>query len=145
MPITFHPKLGQILVCDFSTGFKKPEMVKRNRPVVVVSRPNAHRNGLVTVVALSSVAPRPILPHHHKLPRGVMPNIAAFQRTETWVKGDMIYTLSYQRLSLIRLSSLRSPKSKPRYYKKKLPEDQMRAVNKCILSGLGLGRLARFL
>jgi len=30
MPISFYPKIGQILLCDFSVGFEEPEMVKRN-------------------------------------------------------------------------------------------------------------------
>ena len=29
MPITFHPHAGVVLICDFSTGFQPPEMVKR--------------------------------------------------------------------------------------------------------------------
>ena len=36
MPITFHPSPGTVLICDFTTGFQPPEMVKR-RHVVVVS------------------------------------------------------------------------------------------------------------
>ena len=37
MPINYPPKRGQILLCDFSQGFKEPEMVKGSRPVVVIS------------------------------------------------------------------------------------------------------------
>ena len=36
MPIKEHPPAGTILICDFETDFKLPEMVKI-RPVVVVS------------------------------------------------------------------------------------------------------------
>jgi hypothetical protein len=28
MPLTFHPKPGTIVICDYSTGFRPPEMVK---------------------------------------------------------------------------------------------------------------------
>jgi uncharacterized protein YifN (PemK superfamily) len=28
MPLTFHPNAGDIVICDYSTGFQPPEMVK---------------------------------------------------------------------------------------------------------------------
>lgn len=49
MPITFHPKPGQILFCDFSSGFKEPEMIKNKRPVIVLSGPIKGRSNLVTI------------------------------------------------------------------------------------------------
>ena len=55
-PITFHPKPGHVLICDFNTGFRPPEMVKK-RPVVVISE---SRQQLVTVVPLSTTEPNPI-------------------------------------------------------------------------------------
>ena len=60
MPITFHPKIGQMLYCDFTQGFKEPEMVKAKRPVIVISGDMKGRAGLVTVVALSTKVPDPI-------------------------------------------------------------------------------------
>ena len=54
MAINFHPRLGQVLYCDFKTGFRPPEMVKA-RPVVVLSR-NHHE--LCTVVPLSGTEPK---------------------------------------------------------------------------------------
>lgn len=44
-----------VLICDFTTGFQAPEMVKK-RPVVVVS-PRRRIGQVCTVVPLSSVAP----------------------------------------------------------------------------------------
>jgi mRNA interferase MazF len=29
MPLKFHPEPGTILICDYTTGFIAPEMVKR--------------------------------------------------------------------------------------------------------------------
>ncbi|EHN5985923.1 type II toxin-antitoxin system PemK/MazF family toxin, partial [Salmonella enterica] len=49
MPITHHPKPGQILLCDFSQGFKEPEMIKPSRPVIVLSGSMPGRANLVTV------------------------------------------------------------------------------------------------
>ena len=42
MAITFHPKPGQILMCDFTYGFREPEMIK-NRPVIVLTPSMAGR------------------------------------------------------------------------------------------------------
>ena len=36
MTLGFHPNAGDIVICDYATGFKPPEMVKV-RPVVVIS------------------------------------------------------------------------------------------------------------
>ena len=68
MAITIHPKIGQILFCDFSIGFKEPEMVKSKRPVVVVSAQLKSRQGLVSIVPLSTVKPKTIEPYHYLLP-----------------------------------------------------------------------------
>jgi hypothetical protein len=50
--ITFSPVEGTILVCDFSIGFRPPEMIER-RPCVVVSKERANRS-LCVVVPISS-------------------------------------------------------------------------------------------
>ncbi|VAW97396.1 hypothetical protein MNBD_GAMMA21-2502 [hydrothermal vent metagenome] len=65
MAITIHPSPGQILLCDFSQGFRAPEMVKSKRPVIVLTPSFSHRSGLVTVVPLSTVRPDPIMPFHY--------------------------------------------------------------------------------
>ncbi|WP_198669160.1 type II toxin-antitoxin system PemK/MazF family toxin [Elioraea thermophila] len=61
MPILYPVAAGTILLCDDDTGFRPPEMVKR-RPVVVVSPRLPHRDGLATVVPLSTTAPREPVP-----------------------------------------------------------------------------------
>ena len=50
--LKFHPEPGTILICDYSTGFRLPEMVKK-RPVVTISPRLKRRDGLITVVPLS--------------------------------------------------------------------------------------------
>ncbi|RDX36625.1 type II toxin-antitoxin system PemK/MazF family toxin [Kangiella sp. HD9-110m-PIT-SAG07] len=101
MAIKFHPKVGQLLLCDFSVGFKEPEMVKNKRPVVVISPSMAGRQNLVTVVALSTKEPEKLLNYHYKLPKNSMPQLGRFQTSDTWLKGDMIYTVGFHRLNLI--------------------------------------------
>ncbi len=103
MAITFHPKLGQILLCDFSTGFKAPEMVKSKRPVIVLTGTIRGRANLVTVIPLSTKTPEPTQHYHYKIPKHSMPMTKNYQHNDSWVKGDMLYTVGFHRLELIQL------------------------------------------
>lgn len=98
MTITFHPKAGAVLICDFD-GFKSPEMVKK-RPVIVVSHYQLNKKGLCTVIPLSTTRPNPVEAHHYQL-MGSYPFIHP-QKT-TWVKCDMIYRVSFSRLDRIKI------------------------------------------
>lgn len=141
MPITIHPKIGQILLCDFSTGFKEPEMVKSKRPVIIISPQVKGRGNLLTVVACSTVEPNPILPFHYKLPKQSMPQIERFQESDTWVKGDMIYSVGFHRLDLIQLGKKDPRTGKRLYFSQRLGREQMTMIYKCVLHGLNLGQL----
>lgn len=123
MPISIHPKIGQILLCDFS-GFKEPEMVKSKRPVIVVSSEIKGRMGLVTIVPLSTVKPEPMQLYHYMLPKQSMPMLSYFQSSESWVKGDMLYTVAFHRLDLIRLGT-RNSAGKRDYFQNRLGREQM--------------------
>ncbi|MDL5025630.1 type II toxin-antitoxin system PemK/MazF family toxin [Vibrio sp. TMPB1044] len=139
MTIRYSPKIGQILMCDFS-GFKAPELIK-NRPVLVINtRPNGHR--LVSIVGLSTTPPKPPQPYHLKLDDNNLPRHRFFQGAPTWVKGDMLYTVSFDRLSYI---SLGSEKGKRIYFQNRLGRETMRNVYSCTLHGLNLGFLAEHL
>jgi mRNA interferase MazF len=96
MSLTFHPGPGVIVICDFSQGFRPPEMVKI-RPVVVIS-PRRRTAQLVTVVPLSSVAPQPIEPWHYLLPPGAYPPA----RGDIWAKCDMVATVGLARLDRVK-------------------------------------------
>lgn len=141
MPITIHPRKGQLLLADFEPGFVEPEMIKRGRPVIVLSNPIPGRSGLVTVVACSTVEPEFVRQYHYKLPRASMPNTSGFQSRDTWVKGDMVYTLGFHRLNLVKLPKIAG---KRQYYKRKLGSEQMRAVWRCVLMGMGVGYLGEW-
>ncbi|TAM88997.1 MAG: hypothetical protein EPN41_04700 [Candidimonas sp.] len=54
-------RTGEIVICNFDTGFRVPEMVKQ-RPVVVISKTSTHARGLCTVVPLSTTLPVPMFP-----------------------------------------------------------------------------------
>lgn len=139
MAISIHPKSGQILMCDFSNGFKKPEMIKK-RPIVVLAEAIQGRNNLVTVVPLSTVEPVPIQPYHYKILKSSMPMVKNLQLSDSWVKGDMIYTVGFHRLDLIPCGE-KDASGKRKYFKQRLGPDQMKLIYSCVLHGLNLGHL----
>jgi uncharacterized protein YifN (PemK superfamily) len=71
MTLTYHPRVGQILICDFN-GFKVPEMVKA-RPVMVISPRLPHRNDIVRIVPISLTAPIHSLPFNVRLSKNNHP------------------------------------------------------------------------
>jgi uncharacterized protein YifN (PemK superfamily) len=96
MPLPYFPRRGEVLICDFETGFKAPEMVKK-RPVVVVSCKESHRRRLCTVVPFSTTAPDPALAWHHSLSHVVVPGLQA--SAPMWAKCDMLATVGFERLN----------------------------------------------
>jgi mRNA interferase MazF len=142
MAISRHPAPGTILICDFDRGFVEPEMVKP-RPVVVISPAIGARPNLCTVVALSSTPPNPVLPFHCT----IMPNPPLpppwDQAVRTWVKGDMIYAVSFARLDFIKLG--KDVRGKRIYRYDVLDAAQMKDIKACVLRGLGMAQLAQYL
>ena len=141
MPIQIHPEQGTIVVCDFNTGFKPPEMVKR-RPALVVSPRLRCRQRLCTIVPLSTTAPSPVQAYHHKLhvdPALPYPYNSQFH----WVKADMVYTVSFERLFLP--FEKKGARGKREYDVRVIDRADMIKVQQCILHGLGLTTLTDYL
>lgn len=103
MSLTFHPDRGTIVICDYSTGFRPPEMVKV-RPVVVIS-PRRRTSQLATVVPLSSSRPSPAEPWHYELPPGAYPPA----RGPMWAKCDMLATVALVRLDRVKVGGHGGP------------------------------------
>lgn len=141
MPLKFHPEPGALLLCDYSTGFCEPEMVKR-RPVVVISPRLKRRNGLVTVVPLSTLRPDPMMDYHYELTIET-PLPKPFDSPVMWVKADMLATVGFQRLDLFREG--RGPDGQRKYLTLKIDAAQLRCVYECVLHGIGLPRLTEHL
>ncbi len=97
MPLTFHPDRGTILICDFATGFRPPEMVKV-RPVVIIS-PRRRSSQLATIVPLSSTEPKPVAPWHWPVPVGLYPPA----RGPMWGKADVVTTVALERLDRVKV------------------------------------------
>lgn len=135
MTLTFHPIRGTILECEFH-GFVQPEMLKR-RTVVAISPQISGRPGLCTIVPLSLTEPRIIKPYHLKIfftPSLPYPYESDFK----WLKGDMVYTVSFSRLDLLGTGVDAS--GKRTYDIRVLDNVVMRQVEDCVLNGLGIKR-----
>jgi uncharacterized protein YifN (PemK superfamily) len=127
MPLPFQPHQGTIWMCDFNTGFKAPEMVKR-RPVVVISPPPKRMIHLCTVVPLSTRVPAPIEPFHHQMdPRSLL---GLHHAQDSWAKCDMLYTVSLKRLNWVR------GRNGPGRIK--VLDEDLNAIRQCVRIALGL-------
>jgi mRNA interferase MazF len=141
MALTYHPKQGSIVLADFDRGFVPPEMVKK-RLAVVLTPQIKERSRLCTVVPLSTSRPETIMPYHTEI-------TIPFDIPEPWgnvsrrVKGYMVYALSIERLNLLRLA--RDGSGKRRHQTQVLPTDDLRRIQVCVLNGLGMNGLTRFL
>jgi mRNA interferase MazF len=135
MPIKFHPRVGEVLNCDYR-GLIYPEMDKP-RPVVVVSPDDFKRDYLCTVVPLSTTPPPHIEKYHYVFERDpcLSPGTA-----KVWAKCDMIMTVSFQRLSGQWNEKV---DGKRVYIKSYLTDEEMSCIRKCILYAVGLGALTK--
>lgn len=131
MALRFGPRRRMVLCCDFSTGFKEPEMVKV-RPVVVVVEPSRNRPGLCTVVPLSTTRPDVILPYHHQMTSPSLP--AAWAGREVWAKCDMIVSVSCDRLDRILVRE----NGERKYVHSTACLTDFDAIRRCMALALGL-------
>lgn len=141
MPINYHPKKGAILICDFSTGFRVPEMVKR-RPVIVVSPPIGTRPRLCTIVPISTQPPIPAVPYQFQIEIDP-PLPAPWHEGPNWVKADMMFAASFDRLDLIRDGKDECGNRK--YREHIISETDLKRVRSCLLKSLGMGGLTEHL
>lgn len=124
--ICFWPKPGHILVCDFSIGFRPPEVIKR-RPVIVVSSKAYHEARQCIVVVVSSRKPQKVQPYHLQLEPGFIPNS---KYTDAWVKCDLIHHVSYDRLDRFRVN-------RATYVAPILPKEKLTHIRACIMHAIG--------
>jgi len=138
MALAIHPNVGAVLVCDYDTGFRTPEMIKR-RPVIVVSPRLRDRDGLCTVVPLSTTDPRKQYPFHCRIrfdPRLPPP----YGEEWMWVKADMIATVGFHRLSPLRKP--RDQYGKRQYDNRIVEPEVLEQIRTCVLHALGFSSLA---
>jgi uncharacterized protein YifN (PemK superfamily) len=99
MPLRYHPKVGDVLICDFPACLREPEMIKK-RPAIVVTREHHGRGRLCTVVPLSTTAPASPRPYHVQIGEGGLPT--SLRSRHHWAKCDMLYTFCIDRLDRVR-------------------------------------------
>jgi mRNA interferase MazF len=136
MGLMYYPKPGEILLCDYDTGFILPEMTKL-RPVAVISPRLRRRGELVGIVPLSTTEPDQAEDHHCRIELSdTLP--APFHSPVMWAKCDMLATVAKSRLD--RFKAGRNGGSRI-YLSGQLSADQLKAVKAAVLCGLGLGSL----
>jgi uncharacterized protein YifN (PemK superfamily) len=136
MGLMYYPKPGEILLCNYGTGFVAPEMTKL-RPVVVISPRLRRRGELVGVVPLSTTEPDQLEDHHCVISLA-KPLPAPFDSEMMWAKCDMLATVAKSRLD--RFKSGRSGGTRI-YLSGQVDAEQLKALRAAVLCGLGLGSL----
>lgn len=104
MAISFSPRVGQVLICDYGMygttnhpdGHLSPEMVK-NRLVVVL---NSKHAGSCVVVPLSTTynEAETRRGYHVEVEHAALPDIAYFKQHIRWAKANMVEVVSKLRL-----------------------------------------------
>lgn len=128
--IPFYPKMGQVLIADFS-DLRMPEMTKI-RPVIIVSPRLPHRPDIVAVVPVSLSAPRHELPFCFRLSRNYHPSEA--DDLPCWAKADMVTNIALRRLEGFKVGRRKWE------FPNLSPEDLL-GVRRAVMCGLGLDRL----
>jgi len=135
MGIKYPVAAGTLVLCDYGTGFRPPEMVKR-RPAIVVSNRLPHRDGLCTVIPLSTTPPPQNVKYVVKIELSeTLP--PPFDAPVMWAKCDMLATVCFERLELFRTG--RDHEGKRQYLNLRLPPAQMLDVKDALRYALGLG------
>ncbi len=136
MPLAYHPEIGTIVICDFK-GFIYPEMLKR-RPAVIISPRFRHRDWLCTIVPLSTTPPDPIQAYHCKLKLD-KPLPEPYNASVHWVKGDMVATVSFKRLTLP--FDGKDVSGKRKYVINVVDSADLRNIRECVLHSIALSHL----
>ncbi|MBO9579866.1 MAG: type II toxin-antitoxin system PemK/MazF family toxin [Sphingobium sp.] len=138
MTLSYHPRAGEIVLCNYATGFIAPEMVKL-RPVVIVSPRLRRRDNLVSVIPLSTTAPDPVDQHHCQITLAI-PLPKPFDTPIMWAKCDMVATVALARLDRFR-DGRHAGGGARRFTTGKVSDLQLAEIRKAMLHGLGLSSL----
>ena len=91
-------------------------------------------NRLCTIVPLSTTAPNPVEPFHHRMnPRSLPGKLA---RKEIWAKCDMLATVSLERLDRVMVG--KEPGGKRMYVAAPVTADDLEAIRRGVMIALGL-------
>jgi mRNA interferase MazF len=130
MAISYHPRAGQVLICDFA-GFRLPEMVK-TRPVIVISPRLPQRSEIVTVVPISLTGPRHDLPFVIRLSRNY--HSGEDNDLPCWAKCDLVLNIGLWRLDGFKVG-------RRKWESPQISGEDLTSVRKGVLFGLGMDHL----
>ena len=134
MTLLYHPRIGDVVMCEFPHCLRKPEIVKK-RPVIVMTREHKGRPSLCTVVPLSTTEPRPPREYHVKIDEAGLPK--SLRSRHHWAKCDMLYTLCLDRLD--RVQSGRDRTTGQRIYETgRITIDEIAQIRTAILYALSI-------
>ncbi|WP_111564368.1 type II toxin-antitoxin system PemK/MazF family toxin [Rhizobium sp.] len=138
--LNFHPRVGAVVICDYRTGFKEPEMIKERLAVVISPRlPN--RSDLCTVVPLSMSPPKRDIKYQCRIELP-MEAPKPYEGKFKWAKADMLATVGIRRLTLPYTE--RDPVSnKRKYLTIILGHEEMDKITTAVLHALGLEHLTK--
>jgi mRNA interferase MazF len=131
VPLKYPPDRGEVLIGDFE-GLRTHEMEKL-RPCIVLSPRIDQRSRLATVVCLSTTFPDPIQDYHVELAFDPI-FCERFPSPTMWVKVDMVYSVSLDRLSRQRE---KLPNGDRTYTIRLLNYVDLQKVLRCVLNGIG--------
>jgi mRNA interferase MazF len=128
MPLTIVPDAGDVLICDFNTGFKPPEMVKVRRVVVLSPRSRTKFPETFIVVPISKTPPMTAMGCHCRFaPR----SYEFFDPIEAvWAKADLVTCVAHHRLDRLKING--------RYSRAVIRRDDLQRVRKAVLHALGM-------
>ncbi len=127
--ITFIPKPGTVLVCDYvSLGFNEPLMTKARRVVVTQRRVRGHWPSTILVVHLSTTRPDLMRRWHHTIPAGRYAYLSA--EKDIFVKGDMVGAVPISALDRLRLDG--------GWIAPRLPREEYAAIQMAIREAMAL-------
>jgi len=130
MAIPFHPKKKQILICNFK-GYIPPE-INESRPVVVLREEVTGSQKLVIVVPLSNTTPVPLCDFHCQLTNSTL--TGCMSGKTHWVKGDLIYTVSVDRLDRVKGPPEKGSGKKCSYTVGQVSNEDFAKILECIKS-----------
>ncbi len=133
MALKYAPNIGTLMICDFRDTVA-PEINKR-RPVVLLAHSS---NKLCTVVPCSTTEPNPIEPWHY-LMLTTNPLPRPYAAEYYWVKCDMIFVASFERLTIP--FNGKDANGKRKLVVQSVSEEELAAIRRCVARALFPGIL----
>jgi len=115
-------------MCDFTTGFQPPEMVKVRKVVVLSARSRITVRDTYLVVPLSKTAPLPPDACHHEFKPRSYHFLDPIE--SVWAKADMVTCVGKHRLDRVKLNG--------QYSRFNIRKDDLMALRKAVLHALGM-------